>query len=589
MTTKTITDAYSGGYYLKPAYTALDITSSASVGGAGVTAGATQPSSIDNQGSVSGTGVAIALGAGGKIVNGGTITGGKTLNAGGYAGYITAIQMTDGGTVINGSPSATSALIDGGGVTLSGGAGTVVNYGDLRSRLNVYGYHDVLFPAAIEMTDGGSITNGAGGDISATIGNGVTISGATGTVVNFGTIAPYPNNNYAVFYGTYGVYLAAAGHVTNGSAADSSAAIVARAGVRLVGAGTVTNFGLIESLARKHNAVAFNDASDVLVEEGTGMLIGDVSAVAGDTLILGAAAGAGTIGGIGGTITGFTKIEVAAGAGWHLTGGNTIVSGQTLTTASGISEDGRLTNSGVVSAGAIVELEDDSVLDNAAGGKLLLVNDAGVSPAAGATHTNFLNAGAIEEDSSGTSVIRVNVANTGVIEVVSGTFRAIGTVAGAGTVRISDGTADFASTFTEHVDFVADSTGVLELEESQAYTGTVSGFSTTGANALDLGDISYKAGETTANYSGTASVGVLTVTDGTHTAKIKLRGDYLGSTFALSSDGHGGTLVRDPAPASTHALVAAIASFARTAAGASISIPANHIAMPLLATPGRPY
>jgi hypothetical protein len=84
-------------------------------------------------------------------------------------------------------------------------------------------------------------------------------------------------------------------------------------------------------------------------------------------------------------------------------------------------------------------------------------------------------------------------------------------------------------------------------------------------------------------------VGVLTVTDGTHTAKIKLRGDYLGSIFTLSSDGHGGTLVRDPAPASTRALVAAIASFAPVAAGVSISSPANHIAMPLLATPGRPY
>jgi hypothetical protein len=39
---------------------------------------------------------------------------------------------------------------------------------------------------------------------------------------------------------------------------------------------------------------------------------------------------------------------------------------------------------------------------------------------------------------------------------------------------------------------------------------------------------------------------VLTVTDGTHTAKIALLGNYTASTFTLSDDGHGGTKVVDP-------------------------------------------
>ena len=42
---------------------------------------------------------------------------------------------------------------------------------------------------------------------------------------------------------------------------------------------------------------------------------------------------------------------------------------------------------------------------------------------------------------------------------------------------------------------------------------------------------------------GHESGGVLTVTDGTHAANIALSGNYLGSTFAASSDGHGGTSV----------------------------------------------
>jgi hypothetical protein len=36
------------------------------------------------------------------------------------------------------------------------------------------------------------------------------------------------------------------------------------------------------------------------------------------------------------------------------------------------------------------------------------------------------------------------------------------------------------------------------------------------------------------------------VTDGTHTARIALLGNYLNSTFVASNDGHGGTAVVDP-------------------------------------------
>ena len=48
---------------------------------------------------------------------------------------------------------------------------------------------------------------------------------------------------------------------------------------------------------------------------------------------------------------------------------------------------------------------------------------------------------------------------------------------------------------------------------------------------------------------GNTSGGTLTITDGTHTANIALQGDYLSSTWTLSSDGNGGTLVVDPVSA----------------------------------------
>ncbi|HXU98949.1 MAG TPA: hypothetical protein VG166_00445 [Caulobacteraceae bacterium] len=100
------------------------------------------------------------------------------------------------------------------------------------------------------------------------------------------------------------------------------------------------------------------------------------------------------------------------------------------------------------------------------------------------------------------------------------------------------------------------------LAHSQAYAGIISGFSKAGGTSLDLEDVSFTGA--TASYSGTTSSGVLTVTDGTHTAKIKFAGNYTASTWILSSDGHGGVVVVDPLAAdpSVHAIASAIASFA---------------------------
>jgi hypothetical protein len=99
---------------------------------------------------------------------------------------------------------------------------------------------------------------------------------------------------------------------------------------------------------------------------------------------------------------------------------------------------------------------------------------------------------------------------------------------------------DLASTFTEAVTFTG-TTGVLELAHSQTYSGTISGFSTTGGTSLDLADIAFVS-STKATFSGTSASGVLTVTDGTHTAHINLTGNYTASTFTASSDGNGGTI-----------------------------------------------
>ena len=47
-------------------------------------------------------------------------------------------------------------------------------------------------------------------------------------------------------------------------------------------------------------------------------------------------------------------------------------------------------------------------------------------------------------------------------------------------------------------------------------------------------------------YAGNNLSGTLTVSDGTHTAKLALLGQYVTANFTMESDGHGGTLINDP-------------------------------------------
>src|SRR5689334_16749280 len=70
MTTKHIGGSYPAGYYLKPTYQTLVIDPSGVIGGPGITTTAVHPSTIDNLGSVQGTGNGITLSDGGAIRNG---------------------------------------------------------------------------------------------------------------------------------------------------------------------------------------------------------------------------------------------------------------------------------------------------------------------------------------------------------------------------------------------------------------------------------------------------------------------------------------------------------------------------------------
>jgi hypothetical protein len=195
----------------------------------------------------------------------------------------------------------------------------------------------------------------------------------------------------------------------------------------------------------------------------------------------------------------------------------------------------------------------------AAGGEAVAKSQVLIAQGALTIAGTLANAGLADAITGGALTITGAVANAGLLQVGGGVMTVEGAVSGAGTVRILSGTADFASGFSQNVAFTG-STGVLELGKSQTYAGAVSGLAKTGGSQLDLRDIAY-SGSTKASFAGTAASGTLTVTDGTHTAKITLTGDYTASAFTVAPDGHGGTLVKDPPGAH------AVAAFADAMAG----------------------
>jgi hypothetical protein len=299
-------------------------------------------------------------------------------------------------------------------------------------------------------------------------------------------------------------------------------------------AGTlITNAGLLEATVGGElgiNALTVDNANGVILASGTGSEVQIV-----DSTIEGGAlktSGGGTI-----LLQGAPSVFDGSKAAVSIDGAVTIAADTVGDPNNGVSLEGRID----IAGGSIV---NDNATTISSTGQIIGIGTGGLIQSA--------------VDNKGTLV-----ANAGALTIK-------GAVTGAGSAAIGAGTLDLTAAFGQNVTFEAGSTGTLELAQSVEYGGTISGFSTTGANALDLGDIAYAKGTTTATFSGTTSGGILTVTDGTHTAKINLTGDYTTSTFTTSSDGHGGTIVVDP-PAASTALAPSPAAFISAMAGVGAS------------------
>src|SRR5665213_1301573 len=199
----------------------------------------------------------------------------------------------------------------------------------------------------------------------------------------------------------------------------------------------------------------------------------------------------------------------------------------------------------------------------------------------------ILNAGLIESTNGNTGgvVIDSPVDNRGgTLEAdAGGSLSLQQSVTTDGSVIIKGGEVYFAApNINCAVNFIGVG-GELGLVNSQTFVGKVAGFSAGGGTTFDLRDVGFvSATEATYVDNGSATGGVLTVTDGTHTAHITLVGNYTGSTWTASGDGDVGVIVATKsagASAPTHAhFLSVMASLGATPAGPVQAAADNHAA-----------
>ena len=114
----------------------------------------------------------------------------------------------------------------------------------------------------------------------------------------------------------------------------------------------------------------------------------------------------------------------------------------------------------------------------------------------------------------------------------------------SGSATIGAGaTLELSAANSSSVTF-AGSTGMLKLDSPSTFDGVIYNFTGNGtlssSDQIDLKGINFNT------VSDSYSNGVLTVTDGTHSAALDFNGAFTLANFKFASDGSGGTILYDP-------------------------------------------
>ncbi|WP_348652646.1 immunoglobulin-like domain-containing protein, partial [Bradyrhizobium sp. Mp19] len=154
-----------------------------------------------------------------------------------------------------------------------------------------------------------------------------------------------------------------------------------------------------------------------------------------------------------------------------------------------------------------------------------------------------INSGTLEATGPGGLVIDSAVTNSGLLWANGGNIIANHDVSGGAAQISGTATLELRNMASTDVKFDFDAIGTLKLDHSVNFTGSIVGLNAD--DQLDLADILSGAG-TTASYAANAAGdgGMLSISDGAHTAHIALLGQYSTGAFEVGADGAGGTLIR---------------------------------------------
>lgn len=314
----------------------------------GLTAGSNGQMTNLAGGTISGTRAVAGSGLGLSVANMGLIEGG--VGTAGYGVWLLAI-FSSVGSVTN----SASGTIQGNAAVMAKNAPlSLVNAGVITGGSSL--------GAGVSFSRIGTITNQAGGTITGAIGIGsdntaVSGGGSRTTITNAGTILGTGTAGH-------GVTLAFAGTVDN----RAGGRIDGQTGVTMTGKyGTVTNAGTIVGQGGIAVSLAAGSSNLVQVDSGgvfTGIVDGGNTAGSPtvSTLELRSSASTGTISGVGTNFVNFSDVRINSGANWVMTGGNTIVAGQSLTNAGTLLLDSATLGTTMLLGTGALTIGDASVL-----------------------------------------------------------------------------------------------------------------------------------------------------------------------------------------------------------------------------------
>jgi hypothetical protein len=263
------------------------------------------------------------------------------------------VRLPLGGVLVNEQDATISGSARGISIADNYSGRSATSFASIVNNGTILGGTDSAIYVGYNDAHQGVFVNGSASDTLALISGLNGIADLSGSIYNDHTITNFGTIRGTGGAGTGGVVIKSqtSETIVNGSALHTNALITGYTGVLGVQTNygpekfiTLTNYGTIQGTGGQ--AVTFLVAQDRLIEEGSGTLLGSVAG-GGGTLELGAGAGAGTIDGIGTSITNFAALDFDTSARWTV-GGTYSATGFKGLTISGFGEGDTIDLSGFV-------------------------------------------------------------------------------------------------------------------------------------------------------------------------------------------------------------------------------------------------